>query len=259
MMPPISLLLLACAALSSAARLTVSIPASQLLPNPSTLPSSTHAVLLGPPGVRYDAPIRRDNTFVFQDIADASYLLSIYSRDSFFPPLRVDVAKAPDESAQSIAAWQTFRGNEWSNKGPSYGEGKGDLTISVRPGQQKDFYMVRGGFNLLAFFKSPMILMALGSAVLIFGMPYLMENSMLRVEDYALGDDANLSLQWIPKPRLSSKRCRRRVHSWAVRALRISYRTSILLVGWLADQHPLKGLQVVAVKRNNARHISMTF
>ncbi|KAK4505261.1 hypothetical protein PRZ48_003224 [Zasmidium cellare] len=176
MLAPKSLLLLAGAALSSAARLVVSIPSSQLLPNPSTLPSSTHAILLGPPGVRYDAPIRRDNTFVFNDIPDASYLLTLQSRDHFFPPLRVDVTKAPEEAAQTISAWQTFRGNEWSNKGPSYGTGKGDLIIAVNPIAQKDFYMVRGGFNLLSFFKNPMILMALGSGVLIFGMPYIMDN-----------------------------------------------------------------------------------
>lgn len=259
MLAPKSLLLLAVAALSSATRLVVSIPSSQLLPNPSTLPSSTHAILLGPPGVRYDAPIRRDNTLVFDDIPDASYLLTLHARDHFFPPLRVDVTKAADEAAQTISAWQTFRGNEWSNKGPSYGTGKGDLTIAVNPISQKDFYMVRGGFNLLSFFKNPMILMALGSGVLIFGMPYIMDNSTLRC-----GYDESLRfanmLQWIPRPRPNLRRCRRRALLWEVKALRTNCRTSILLAGWLGGLLLLKAVRVlrlvVGVRRNDTRRTS---
>ncbi|KAK5122750.1 hypothetical protein LTR85_003665 [Meristemomyces frigidus] len=172
------LALLLCANLASAARLTVSIPPSPpLLPNPSTLPPSTHAVLVGPPGVHYDVPIRRDSTFVFPDVAEASYLLTLHSRDYFFPPLRVDVSKAADESQQqTIQAWQTFRGNEWDNKGPHYGSGKGELQLQIQPSGHKEFYQERGGFNIIGFVKSPMILMALVSAVMIFGMPYLMDN-----------------------------------------------------------------------------------
>ncbi|WPH03185.1 Hypothetical protein R9X50_00606100 [Acrodontium crateriforme] len=172
-----SLSLLVGAALASAASLTVSIPSTQLLPNPATLPPSTHAVLLGPPGVRYDVPIRRDNTFIFPDLAEASYLLTIHSRDYFFNPLRVDVTKAGDESQQeTIEAWQTFRGNEWGNKGSSYGSGIDSLVTEVKPAMHKAFYQARGGFNILDFLKSPMILIGLFSVVMIFGMPYLLEN-----------------------------------------------------------------------------------
>ncbi|KXL45451.1 hypothetical protein M433DRAFT_155494 [Acidomyces richmondensis BFW] len=164
--------------LSSAARLTISIPSgSPALPNAGTLPSSTHAVLTGPPGIRYDAPLRRDNTFIFPDLGDASYLLAVYSRDYFFPPLRVDVQQAGDDSSkQSIHVWQTFRGNEWGNKGPLFGSGTGELTISIAPSTRKDFYLPRGGFNLVGFLKNPMILMALVSVVFIFGVPYMMDN-----------------------------------------------------------------------------------
>ena len=134
-------------------------------------------MLLGPPGVRYDAPIRRDNTFLFEDIPDASYLLTIHSRDHFFPPLRVDVTRNEGESSQNISAWATFRGNEWDNRGQSFGTGKDVLKIDVKAGAEKQFYQERGGFNILSFLKSPMILMALASLVLVVGMPYIMENS----------------------------------------------------------------------------------
>lgn len=164
--------------LAAGALLSVSIQATQQLPNPSSLAASTHAVLLGPPGVRYDVPLRKDNLFVFPDLADASYLLTIHSREHFFPPLRIDVdaAETPG-SPQLISAWQTFRGNEWSNKGPSYGSGQGAITVQVRPGGPKDYYQERGGFSVISFLKSPMILMSLVSVGLIFGLPKIMDNS----------------------------------------------------------------------------------
>ncbi|KAK3049550.1 hypothetical protein LTR09_009218 [Extremus antarcticus] len=167
----------ASAAVASAARLTISVGASPQLPNPASLSASTHAVLLGPPGVRYDVPLRRDNTFLFPDIDSASYLLTVHSRDHQFPPLRIDVEKTEDAaSQQTIEAWQTFRGNEWSNKGPSYGSAQNVAKFEVRPYAQKEFYVERGGFNLLSFLKSPMILMSLVSVVMIFGLPKMMEN-----------------------------------------------------------------------------------
>jgi hypothetical protein len=175
-----TLTLLLGATISFAARISVSIPPSPpQLPNPATLPASTHAVLLGPLGVRYDALLRRDNTFHFPNVDEASYLLTIHSRDHLFPPLRIDVGKGEgDPSQQTISAWQTFRGNEWSNKGPHYGTGDNVLNVEVRPMAQKDFYVQRGGFNVLSFLKSPMILMSLVSVVMIFGLPKLLDNSM---------------------------------------------------------------------------------
>lgn len=47
----------------------------------------------------------------------------------------------------------------------------------MRAGAEKQYYQERGGFSILSFLKSPMILMGLASVVLIFGMPYLMDNS----------------------------------------------------------------------------------
>jgi len=175
---------LACiASFTQAAKLTVSIPVSPpLLPNPAALPPSTHATLLGSTGQYYDALLTRTNTLEFKDLAVGSYLLNVHTRDFFFPPYRVDVSlsEAGDDESQSqelIQVWQTFMGNEWSNKGPSAGEQRGEVTITLPPNGRKDYYQRREGFSLLSFFKSPMILMGLFSVAMIFGMPYLMDNS----------------------------------------------------------------------------------
>jgi len=145
-----------------------------VLPNPSKLPSSSNAVLssLGPPLV---APITASNTFLFSSVPAGSYLLSVYSRDALFEDLRVDVTK--NETGEAASSWTTFRGNEWDNKGELRGSGEGrSVQIEVRPLVSKDYYQERSTFSVISIFKSPMILIAIFSLVMVVGMPYLMEN-----------------------------------------------------------------------------------
>lgn len=144
--------LLSLTSLASAAQFTVSIPASPpLLTNPATLPPTTHATLLGASGVSHDARLSRSNTLVFKSIAPGSYLLDIHTRDYFFAPYRVDVtseqagADGVAATEEKVEVWQTFRGNEWDNKGAKLGEGKGDVVVSLAPNGKKDYYQKREG------------------------------------------------------------------------------------------------------------------
>ena len=229
---------LGAAALASAAKLTINIPPnSPALPNPATLPASTHATLIGAPGVKFSAPLRRDNTFVFDSLPESSYLLAIHARDHFFPPYRVDVGHTEGETAQEIVhVWQTFRGNEWSNKGPYLGSAQGELKVDIRPAAQKEFYQVRGGFSVMSIFKNPMILMGLVSVVMIFGMPKLMENSTFFwscscSHAYFKAHFTDCS-QWTRRPGRKWKRCSR-TRLVVLRALLRRSRTSTWLVSCL--------------------------
>jgi hypothetical protein len=230
MLLPSILSLLSAASLTSAAKLIINIPPnSPALPNPATLPASTHATLIGAPGTKFSAPLRRDNTFVFDSLPESSYLLAIHSRDHFFAPYRVDISPAAESTQEVIQVWQTFRGNEWSNKGPSLGSAQGELRVDVRPAAHKDFYQPRGGFNVMSIFKNPMILMGLVSVVMIFGMPKLMENSTcFWVESRGCGECFADCLQWTRRRRRKWKRCSR-VRLAVLRVLRRRYRTSIWL------------------------------
>lgn len=177
--------LLALAALSSAAHLTIFIPATPpLLLNPASLPPSTHATILSPDGSYKTSLLTRINTIQFSDLIPGSHLLSIFTRDYHFAQYRVDVLPTASSSdlqesttRETIEVVQTFRGHEWGNKGPRAGSGNDTLIIAITPSSKKEFFQERSGFDVLGIFKNPMILMALFSGGLVFGMPYLMENS----------------------------------------------------------------------------------
>ncbi|KAL4915580.1 hypothetical protein BDW62DRAFT_188160 [Aspergillus aurantiobrunneus] len=192
----LSLLLLINPALSST--LTITIPPSQHLPNPHSLPADTHATLTSTSLAKpIKAPLTRSATFVFADLTaaehkvpqhdddiSASYLLDIRSSEYVFAPLRVDV----DERGHVKGVWETFRGNEWGNRGVEKylrpaevqvggGHGNaGDIVVDVRIVGRKAFYEVRQTFSPLSLFKNPMILLALVALGFTFGMPKLMEN-----------------------------------------------------------------------------------
>lgn len=129
------------------ARLTIGIPPSQQLPNPSILPASTHATLQSV-GAPISAQLTRANKFFFDDVPPGSYLLTVHCRDYFFEPLRIDVAKNETvPGGEYVTAWQTFRGNEWDNKGEIRGQGNGneEVKIDVRSPGTKDYYQQRQG------------------------------------------------------------------------------------------------------------------
>ncbi|KIW57834.1 hypothetical protein PV05_02391 [Exophiala xenobiotica] len=164
---------------AAAATLRVQIPASNLLPNPNTLPASTHATLTSGTGEPLRAVLRKGNYFEFPDISTVgSHLLDIYSRDYVFAPYRIDVAPSSDSSSTVITgAWETFRGTKWDDRGVALVPAPTErLDMSAKVLSKKNFYEERQGFNPLSLLKNPMILMGVVALAFTFGMPKLMEN-----------------------------------------------------------------------------------
>ena len=180
---PSVLALCHCAVLTAAASLRIQIPPSTLLPNPNTLPASTHATLTSGSGPQLKAILRKGNYLEFSDISTTgSHLLDIYSRDYVFAPYRIDVSasSSADSSATQITgAYETYRGTQWSDHGVALtpgGHPTEDLTFSAKVLSRKNFYEQRQGFNALSLLKNPMILMGVVALAFTFGMPKLMEN-----------------------------------------------------------------------------------
>ncbi|KAI1428529.1 hypothetical protein F5Y12DRAFT_31105 [Xylaria sp. FL1777] len=185
------LLLLLASSPASAATITLSIPPSPQLPNPATLPPSTHATLTAL-GASLRAPLTTANTFVFGNVTPGSYLGDVHSATHGFAPLRVDVLSNADADAGTAAAdvagrvgeeeqvqvrvWETFRGNDWENKGEEVRPGVVGGAFPVKVLGSKVFYTERGSFSVLSILKNPMILMGIVSLAIFIGMPKLVEN-----------------------------------------------------------------------------------
>lgn len=144
-----ALLTLFCAILGASASaaslsLTVSLPAK---PNPFLLPPSTHATLSSL-HKRLDAPLTAVNTFSFHNVSADSYLLDVHCATDTFQPLRVDVGEDG-----AVKVWETFRGNEWGNKGeevPVKGEGESRRGFSVKALGGKIFLLERPACEFMA-------------------------------------------------------------------------------------------------------------
>ncbi|GAB1313013.1 hypothetical protein MFIFM68171_03223 [Madurella fahalii] len=170
------------------------IPPTHLIPNPHTLPASTRATL-STLGKALAAPLSVANTFVFRNVTPGSYLADVHCATHAFVPLRVDVLRAADDAEGGggaglrVAAWETYRGNDWGNKGEAVvvvgdtadvGGGGRDrgagVVMDLRVAGEKGYFMERSKFSVLSIFRNPIILLSLVSMALFFGMPKLVEN-----------------------------------------------------------------------------------
>lgn len=133
----------------AAHHIRISVPSSQQLQHPNTLPASTHATLTTLSNT-YSAPLRSDNTFDFRNVSQGSYLLDVHCHTHAFAPLRVDVrdvVPAVVGDDQEVQVWGTFRGNEWSNKGEVVqAQRDGEVwTFDVKVLGGKDYFIERQG------------------------------------------------------------------------------------------------------------------
>jgi Protein of unknown function (DUF2012) len=124
--------------LALSASLSIIIPSSNVISNPSTLPPSTSASLTTLLET-YSAPLSISNSFQFRNVSAGSYLLSIQCPTHAFAPLRVDVL-----ADGTVQAWRTFMGHGWDNKGDVRTIGEGNA-IEVRALGGKEYYMERAG------------------------------------------------------------------------------------------------------------------
>lgn len=155
------LLLVAATATLVASTLTITIPPSNLLPNPNALPAGTHATLTSLPSSEHSkenaesishpvsASLTRSATFVFRTLPTSksqSYLLDIRCAEYIFAPYRVDIAA----DGTVLGIWETFRGNPWDNRGtekfvvdPAAAASVSDVTVEAKLLARRAFYEER--------------------------------------------------------------------------------------------------------------------
>lgn len=90
---------------------------------------------------------------MFRNVTPGSYLADVHCGTHGFAPLRVDVVpaaasgdgKAAAEGDVAVRVWETYRGNDWENKGqemPRSGGEKG--RFAVRALGPKEYFTERG-------------------------------------------------------------------------------------------------------------------
>ncbi|CAK7198962.1 hypothetical protein SEUCBS139899_001630 [Sporothrix eucalyptigena] len=154
----------------------------------STIPGWTRATLESGDGRQYvSAPITAGGKLVFANVTAGSYLGEVHCATHVFSPLRVDVEEEGTDAASSLLVTritETYRGNDWGNQGevlqrvlPVKGASTSGPTFLVAPLvlHTKSYYTERSSFNVFGLLKNPMILMAIVAMVMMFGMPYLMD------------------------------------------------------------------------------------
>ncbi len=170
-------------------------PQQQLQQLLTTIPGWTRATLEAGHGRRYvSAPITAGGKLVFANVTAGSYLGEVHCTTNVFGPLRVDVEEETLGSGGKrllVTATETYRGNDWANRGEALRrvavtssvdgaeKASGAPTFLVGPLilTTKEYYTQRSTFNVLSLLKNPMILMALVGMVMMFGMPYMMDQS----------------------------------------------------------------------------------
>ncbi|KAM3558754.1 hypothetical protein MY1884_003823 [Beauveria asiatica] len=162
--------------LAASTTVTLHLPST---PAPGTLSPRTHATLTTL-GRRLSAPLSAAHSFVFRNVSAGSYLADVHCPTDGFAPLRVDVGEEKGEGeAVVVQAWETYRGNDWGNKGEALvlKQGSdGTQGFEVRALGRKGYFMERPKFSVMSILMNPMILMGLVSMVIFIGMPKLVEN-----------------------------------------------------------------------------------
>lgn len=117
--------------------ITLTVPPTHNLPNPRTLPPSTHATLSSL-YVAASAPLTTANTLVFRNVSTGSYLVDVHCATHAFAPMRVDVVEqivgagaAAVAGELKVLAWETYRGNDWNNKGEAVRLSGGALEVKL--------------------------------------------------------------------------------------------------------------------------------
>ncbi|KAG9089795.1 hypothetical protein FRC07_012258, partial [Ceratobasidium sp. 392] len=118
-------------------------------------------------GGAYSVGVRRSGEFVFEDVADGAYVLSVLAPDHVFDFVRIDVEN------NTVAAHPHVLGTpfELSTIGPALPY---PLSLSAR--SKNMYFVAREGFNVAGMFQNPMMILMAVTGVMVLFMPKLMES-----------------------------------------------------------------------------------
>ncbi|KAK9465573.1 hypothetical protein V1512DRAFT_228293 [Lipomyces arxii] len=98
--------------------------------------------------------------FLFSNVTEGSYVLSVHSIEHVFPVFRIDVLDG------GVEVFLTHKGSEWDVKG-----NRQPYPIELKPLGSAIYYQNREGFNIFKLFKNPMLIVALLTLIMVVVVP----------------------------------------------------------------------------------------
>ncbi|KAJ2550104.1 hypothetical protein EV175_004191, partial [Coemansia sp. RSA 1933] len=148
-------------------RVRGSILANDVLSNVSELATRARVVVNGGEHTGF---IKSDGSFVVENVQIGDSLLEVSSTDYVFPKIHVRIS-IKDDGKASIAARYVQIGTEWSESAPMLA-----YPLQIGASQKYDFFTPRQGFNIVAMFSNPYMMMVGASLLAIFILPKLQAN-----------------------------------------------------------------------------------
>ncbi|KAJ1668071.1 hypothetical protein EV178_000732 [Coemansia sp. RSA 1646] len=148
-------------------RVRGSIMANAVLSDVSALAASARIVVNGGEHTGF---IKNDGTFTVENVQLGDSLLEVSSADYVFPKIHVRISTKEDGKA-SIAARYVQIGTEWSESAPILA-----YPLQLSAAQKYEFFTPRQGFNIVAMFSNPYMMMVGASLLAIFILPKLQAN-----------------------------------------------------------------------------------
>ncbi|PIA19274.1 hypothetical protein COEREDRAFT_79225 [Coemansia reversa NRRL 1564] len=121
--------------------------------------------------------IQSDGSFVVDNLELGDSLLEISAVDYAFPKIHVRISLKEDDKGTtgggraSVAARFVQTGSEWSEDTPLLG-----YPLQIEASAKYDFFTPRQGFDIVAMFSNPYMLMVGASLVAVFLLPKLQAN-----------------------------------------------------------------------------------
>ncbi|KAJ2846857.1 hypothetical protein GGI22_006137, partial [Coemansia erecta] len=148
-------------------RVRGSIVANDVLGDVSELVARARIVVNGGEHAGF---IKNDGTFAVENVQAGDSLLEVSSADYVFPKIHLRIS-VKDDGRASIAARYVQIGTEWSESAPVLA-----YPLQLGATQKYDFFTPRQGFNIVAMFSNPYMLMVGASLLAIFILPKLQAN-----------------------------------------------------------------------------------
>eukprot|EP00729_Bicosta_minor_P009377 gene9377-11734_t len=123
-------------------------------------------------GEQHIAHLRADGTFIFSDLATASYTLHVHSPFFEYDPLRVDVSKKFDNDVRVVKATPEHLVGGMPPVPVPYYPGRG---ITLQPVRMLKHFVEKPKWSILGMLFQPYFLMMMLPMVMMFIMPKMME------------------------------------------------------------------------------------